>query len=279
LGAYFINFVDAFVDSIFLEQVFSFKGGPITRRTPREWIWEGIDELLVKLGQTPNVGFLFSDLEHLSPAEALAAPEKQRKAWTGGSKKELTKFYEADTDDRGNAVIEGWVPPQKVRGNDEGSFFAPGIDPQATLDIWVEALLRSVPAEKRDRLSVKDIETYQFFIREDIFDTSIDNPANAPYTQDVGGFLNMTSASPFRIFFSKPHFFGVEDSAIVNAVEGLNPENPLYKDWWSRLNLHQGFPLLGLPQCKCPSVLFVWPNSSTSLNHSLLLSFGTTTSR
>jgi len=84
--------------------------------------------------------------------------------------------------------------------------------------------------EYRGKSTTKGIKTYRFDVSEKSWKTAEQNPANAPYQQNIYGLINVTAYKSIPSFYSRPNFFGVDES-VTGLSTGLYPNNTYYETW------------------------------------------------
>jgi len=243
LAGYFTTFFANFVDTLLEYQIFPEGGGPITSRTPIEWLYTSQDPLLSLIGQDPHVGTFYVALEAPTRAAALNQTLRNQFIFRGGSLAERTASQEVKRYPDyppGNKTIVGiWNDPVDVMGNYQGVYWPPNTHTDDVLTAWLDQLVRPIDFKywKQDR--IKGIDVYLYNAAPETWD------ANPLYFQ-ADGFMNLSSSQPVNLFFSRVHFFGVPDDTIRNGVTGLESEDPAYGNLYFAVEPESGLAVFKL---------------------------------
>eukprot|EP01114_Cavostelium_apophysatum_P006521 TRINITY_DN1786_c0_g1_i4.p1 TRINITY_DN1786_c0_g1~~TRINITY_DN1786_c0_g1_i4.p1 ORF type:complete len:826 (-),score=170.29 TRINITY_DN1786_c0_g1_i4:99-2576(-) len=247
MAQYFEYMADDFVHPYLFNEILSKNAGIFVSRQPLEWLYTGQDLLLTFLQRDPHVGVFYSSSEAKTKQEAIDAEPYYRYAYRGGSQELLEAslqrlFYD------GKRTLTNWAEEIPVSGNDGGFDFGPGVTKEETLSVWTSLLVRAIDFIYFEESTVKEIDTWTFKLAEyNYLSESEEGSKNGLYYQKYHGLFNVTPYSPFRTFFSRPHFYGV-DSEVKEGVTGLDSDNGYYHDWWIRVEPESGAIVIGINQ-------------------------------
>jgi len=109
-----------------------------------------------------------------------------------------------------------------VSGNFDGAYFVPGsITQDQPLQVWIETLRRPLTFTFMDEIEVKGIPVWRYQVADEVFQTEIENPDNARFSQTLEGFINITAIKTLPTFVSHPLFRGVDPSVTATLGDGV----------------------------------------------------------
>lgn len=210
LAAYFDHVVTDMVEPYLVHSVYAHGSGLITRRSVREWLYNGTDPVMAMLGMNPKAGLQVQS-GYTTREQALAAPPKVNEIFLGGGKEKLRQYFLKKTY-QGNDTFYGWAEPIKVDGNRD-PIFMPGVQHDADQVYWSDDVSRPIYfQDQHETITVKKIKLWKFRASPAYYGGAASFPENDKFYQDTEGVLNLTAIQPVRTFITRPHFRGVPTS-------------------------------------------------------------------
>lgn len=237
-------------------------GGPITARTPREWLFDGQDPLLKFLGKSDQVGFYY-DVDK-PPTMELALTEfplLNQTIYLGGSSSDLYNFLQQGTYN-GSSEVTLYAKPFPVTGyHYETGNFVPPMESGQNLTIFFENVDHPLVFTQDGEFEVHGINLWRFHPVPETWENSTAYSPNALYYQNVTGLLNVSAIKAFHILFSRPNMFGV-DPSVTSRIHGLTP-TPYDSDWYFGVEPESGIVMAKL---STGEVNFAYPNMQVYKN-------------
>ncbi len=201
--------MNGFVKNLAESNILENNAGLVVSRTVEEWLFTGVDWLVLQQDPSRSKVGIFDDVEDEAEAEEVGTDR-----WTKRTGKDDIEEVGQILEFNGENRVYFWEKEENIRGTG-GTQFAPGVEKDEELEVFTSDMMRVIKFEYVKDVTKKDIDMLRFTFVEETWEP------NDNYDMDTEGLINLLAVRGSPVMLSKPHFLDADDD-LRDDIKGID---------------------------------------------------------